>query len=189
MFKKFSIIATIVASLIVIMVVIFGCLRINNGLKIKDPDSIIVYAKSTVAVGEYSKDNAPETYETIKNLYNNLTNLTMFDYMLSKNSIDTKPTQDLKNEFKQWTNTNKQSGYCVEFIYNVGNKQSVVVTVDGDTKVIEFYGLIMQVEESNDVQKIALYFSTSTGSSKTYSDSPIVVIGKQNELFKYVSSL
>lgn len=186
-FKKFSIVASIIASLIVIMVVVFGCLRLNNGLEINDPDSFIVYSKSIVATGEYTSENAPKTYNKIKNLYRNMTNLTVFDYMFSNNNLNTKPTQDLDNEFKQWTNVNKQSGYCVEFVYN--NKQTVVVTVDGDTKVIEFYSLIMQIEENAGVQKIALYFSTSSGSSKTYSDNPIVVLGKQKNLFKYVKEM
>ena len=189
MFKKFSIIASIIASLIVVLVVVLGCVKVNNNLKIDDPDSILVYSKSTVAKAEYTSENSPSIYNKLKNLYNNMTNLSIFDYMLSKNDINTKPTQDIDNEFKQWTNVNKENGYCVEFIYNVENKQTVVVTVDGDTKVVEFYGLIMQVEDNKGVQKIALYFSISTGSSKTYSDNPIVVLGKQNDMLKYINSL
>ncbi len=188
-FKRFSILASIIASVIVVMVVIFGCLRINNGLEIHDPDSIIVYSKSIVASGEYTQSNAPKTYNKLQELYKNMTNLNIFDYMFSNNNINTKPTQDQENEFKQWTNVNKQNGYCVEFVYADNNKQTVVVVVDGDTKVIEFYSLITQVEEDKGVQKIALYFSNSTGSSKTYSDSPIVVIGKQKEFVNYLKEL
>ena len=187
-FKKFSIFASIIAALIVIMVVIFGCLRINNGLALKDPDSILVYAKSAVAK-EYTEKDSPKIYGELKDLYNNMTNLNVFDYMLSKNDVNSKPTQDLDNKFKEWTNTNKSNGYCLEFIFSDTNKQAVVVTVDGDTKVIEFYGLIMKVEENAGVQKVALYFSNSTGSSKNYSTNPIVVIGKQNNLFKYLNEL
>lgn len=188
-FKRFSILASIIASVIVVMVVIFGCLRINNGLEIHNPDSIIVYSKSIVASGEYTQSNAPKTYSKLQELYKNMTNLNIFDYMFSNNNINTKPTQDQDNEFKQWTNVNKQNGYCVEFVYADNNKQTVVVVVDGDTKVIEFYSLIMQVEEDKGVQKIALYFSNSTGSSKTYSDNPIVVIGKQKEFVNYLKGL
>ena len=187
-FKKFSIFASIIAALIVIMVVIFGCLRINNGLALKDPDSILVYAKSAVAK-EYTEKDSPKIYGELKDLYNNMTNLNVLDYMLSKNDVNPKPTQDLDNKFKEWTNTNKSNGYCLEFIFSDTNKQAVVVTVDGDTKVIEFYGLIMKVEGNAGVQRVALYFSNSTGSSKNYSTNPIVVIGKQNNLFKYLNEL
>ena len=185
-FKKFSIIASIVAGLIVIMVVIFGCLKINNGLDINSPDSILVYKNSVVAE-EYNNQETPKIYNELLNHYKNMTNLNMFDYMLSKNSVSTKPTQDLDNQFKAWTNVNKQNGCCVEFLYN--EKQTIIVTIDGDTKVIEFYSLIMQVSEKGGVQNIALYFSTSVGTSKTYSDNPIVVIGKQNQLLNYVNDL
>ncbi|MBQ7466823.1 MAG: hypothetical protein IJS74_01990 [Clostridia bacterium] len=185
-FKKFSIVASIIAALIVIMVVIFGCLKVNNGLSVNDPDSILVYSKSTIA-NEYTKTDTPKIYGELLNHYKEMTNMTVFDYMLSKNDINTKPTQDLENKYKEWTNVNKQNGYCVEFLYN--EKQTVIVSIDGDTKVIEFYSLIMQVSETSGVQNIALYFSTTIGTSKTYSDSPIVVVGKHNQLLNYVRNI
>ena len=185
-YKKFSIVASIIAALIVVMVVIFGCLKVNNGLEINNPDSILVYSKSVVA-NEYTLEETPSVYNKLKSLYKEMTNLTVFDFMLSKNDIHTKPTQDINNKYKEWTNVNKQSGYCVVFLYN--EKQSIIISIDCDTKVIEFYGLIMQVSENVGVQKIALYFSTTSGSSKTYSDSPIVVIGKQKAMFNYVKEL
>lgn len=185
-FKKFSIIASAIASFVLIVVIICGCLRVNNGLHLNDPDKILVYSKSTVAK-EYSKDDTPKKYGELNNLYKNMTNLNLFDYMISKNDIFTKPTQDISNNNGSWNNINKQNGYCLEFIYN--KSQTIVVSVDGDTKVIEFFGLIMQVEENKGVKNIAMYFSTSTGSSKTYTDSPIVVIGNQNRLFNYINAM
>ena len=184
--KKFSIISSIIATLIVISVIVLGCIKINNGLALNDPDKILVYSKSTIAK-EYTKQDSPKVYGELKSLYENMTNLNLFDYMLSKNDINTKPTQDLENKFKSWTGSNKENGYCLEFIYNT--RQTIVVTIDGDTKVVEFYALIMQVEENKGVQKIAMYFSLSTGSSKTYSDSPIIVLGNQNGLFSYIKGI
>ena len=75
-FKKFSIIASAIASFVLIVVIICGCLRVNNGLHLNDPDKILVYSKSTIAK-EYTKQDSPKVYGELKSLYENMTEFTL----------------------------------------------------------------------------------------------------------------
>jgi len=68
-------------------------------------------------------------------------------------------------------------------------KQSVVVTAEGNTKVVEFYALIMILDKTSNGGEAALYFSTSEGTSKSYSKSPILVNAKLNDLYDFAKSL
>ena len=116
-----------------------------------------------------------------------MTNLSIFDYMEKGISLKAKPSQDYDNKFLPYKNLNKEEGFFLEMQYE--NTQTIVVEIDGDTKVVEFTGLMMQVENSARASEVALYFSTSTGSSKSYKDNPIIIVAKQRNLYRYLNTL
>ncbi len=184
--KKFGIFTCIIVGIIVVLTVVLGCIKVNCGLDLADPDSIIVYANTSVGL-EYSSDTTPSKYKKLNNLKNEMTNLSIMDYMFSGRSLSEKPSQDIDNNYSKWVETNKTNGYCVELIYN--DKQTVIVTIDGDTKVIEFYALIMTVEKSTLGHEVALYFSTTEGTSKSYQTNPILITAKQNKLLSYIKEI
>ena len=65
----------------------------------------------------------------------------------------------------------------------------MVVNIDGNTKVVEFTGLIMKVGKSRLGKEVALYFSTSTSDSKNYSKSPILITMDQNKLYNFIDDI
>lgn len=183
--KRFSIISAVIIGLLIATLITLSCVKVNNGLSLDDPSKIIVYAKSTVGT-EYSMEETPSKYKEAKKVYENITNLSVIDYMITGKSLKLEPGQDLKQKYATWKESNKSSNYCVELIFD--KKQSIVVNVEGNTKVVEFYALIMMVEKSNLGREVAVYFSTSEGTSKSYSTSPILINAKQNKLYKLIQS-
>lgn len=188
-FKRFAIIASVFIGLIIVTLTTLGCIHINNALEIEEPSKIVYYVKSAVGVTRTEKES-PKVFNTIKEKFNKSTNLSVFDYMAKGISLKSNPTQDYNNEFSPYSATLKENGVCLEFIYE--NKQSIVVEIDGNTKVVEFYSFIVEVKNSASANEIALYFSTSSGEYKDYDNAgknPIVIVAKQKSLHKYIMSL
>lgn len=179
--KKFGIFSSIIISLIIITTIVLACVKVDNGLNIDEPEKIIVYAKTATGV-TYTKEGTPKNYNELKKLYKEMTNISIFNYMINGESIQKQPSQDLNSKY-EWSSSNKSSYYCVEFKFN--KKQTVVVKVDEGTKVIEFYSLIMTVEESNLGKETAIYFTTSEGSS-SYQKSPLLVTAKQDKIYDFI---
>lgn len=185
-FKKFAIVSCVIVAFIVATMVVLGCIRVNSKLEIEEPTTFVYYLKTSVGV-EKTKADSPKVYNNLKNKVEEMTNLSIFDYMAKGISLKAKPGQDYDNEFSPYVSTLKEEGYCLEMQFE--ETQSIVVEIDGSTKVVEFTGLLMQVKNSSRAEEVALYFSTSTGSSKSYKDNPIVIVAKQRNLYRYLDSL
>lgn len=186
-FKKFAIIAASFLGLIFIAMIVLACIHVNDGLEISKPDTYNVYINSRTATGGYTENDTPKVYSKIDKLYKEMTNLNLVDYMAKGMSFKSvKPGQNLEkgDEFDESV---KESGICLELVYE--EKQTIVVEIDGNTKVIEFYSIIMQVENQRKCREISVYFSTSSGSYKTYQENAILIVGKQSKLYNYLSSL
>lgn len=184
--KKFTIFTSIIIGIIIVTSIVLGCVKIDNGLKFDEPQKFKVYAKSSIGL-EYSKETTPSKYNELNNLYKEMTNLSIFKYMINGVGLDIEPGQDMAENEDSWLESNKSNYYCLEVIFE--DKQSTVVNVNGDTKVVEFYALIMKVEKSVTGKEVALYFSTSEGSSKSYSKNPLLVMAKQNKVFKFIDKV
>jgi len=184
--KRFSIIASVIIGLIIATIITLSCIKVDSGLDIDNPSKIIVYAKNSVGV-QYSMEETPSKYKKAKKCYEDMTNLSIFDYMVTGKSLKQKPSQDINQKYETWKESNKNTFYCVELIFK--EKQSVIVTIDGKTKVVEFYALIMKVDKTTTSEEVAMYFSTSEGTSKSYSTSPILINAKQNKLYDLAKSL
>lgn len=186
-FKKFAIIAASFLGLIFIAMIVLACIHVNDGLDIKKPDTYNVYVESRTALGGYTENDTPKVYSKIDKLYKEMTNLNLMDYMakgMSFKSVNPGQNLDKDDEFDE---SIKEKGICLELVFD--EKQTIVVEIDGNTKVIEFYSIIMQVENQRKCREISVYFSTSTGSYKTYQSNAILIVGKQNKLYDYLSSL
>lgn len=184
--KKFSILTLIIVAMVLITTIVLGCVKIDNGLSVSEPDKIIIYKESTTGL-ELSMDKRPGDFKKVYNLYKDMTDLSIVNHLVNGRGINGQPSQDIDGSEGTWKETYKTSGYCIELIFD--EEQSVVVNIDGKTKVIEFYGVIMQVTKNSLGEETAIYFSTSTGSSKSYSSNPILVGAKQNNLYKFIKNL
>lgn len=184
--KRFSIISAVIIGILIATLVTLSLIRVDNGLSLDEPSKIIVYSKTTVGK-QYTEEETPSMYKKAKKLYEEMTNLSVIDYMVSGKSLRQEPSQDIDQHYDTWKESNKSSFNCVELIFD--EEQSIIVNVNGNTKVVEFYALIMKVEKSATGREVAMYFSTSSGTSKSYSTSPILINAKQNDLYKLAESL
>ena len=186
--KRFSIFTAIIAGIIIVLTVVLSCIKVDSGLGLT-PDKIIVYLEDSAGTTCYnnaSDQRNQKHFDEIVKRYKKMTKLSLMDYMLHGNVVDTVPGQDYDGEYDSWSYSNRQDNYCLELIFK--DKQSVVVKIDGDTKVVDFYGLIMVVKKSNLSHLVAMYFSTNEDydTSKSYSNSPLLVQANQNSLLKYL---
>ncbi|MBQ3158219.1 MAG: hypothetical protein IJB98_00830 [Clostridia bacterium] len=184
--KKFSIFTSIIVAIVLITSIVLSCVKVDNGLDIASPDKILIYKETSTAL-ELTIEKRPGDYKKVKKLYNDMTNLSIMDRMLNSRGIKDMPGQDIDNINGTWKDSYKTTGYCIELIFD--EQQSVVVSVDGNTKVLEFYGLIMRVTKTVLGEETAIYYSSSTGSSKSYNSNPILVATKQNKLYKFIDNL
>lgn len=182
--KKFSILTSIVVGIMLVVTIVLSCITVNVPVSAV-PDQFIVYNET--AAGTTYDSHRPTKYEQLCKLYKKMTKLSIFDYMVKGHSLVKKPTQDLDNDKGNWTDNNKSNYVCLEMLFD--EEQVVVVEIDGDTKAIRFNSLIMKVEKSTLSHDVAIYFSTSTSSYRSYQANPIVVHANQNKLYKYIKSL
>lgn len=183
--KKFSIFTSIIVGIMIITTVVLACIKVDGGLGIT-PDRAIVYLKSTSGTQCDASHNTAH-FDKIVKYYKDMTKLSIADYMFKGKALNATAGQDYYNEETDtWSTSNKQENYCLELTFK--EKQSIIVTVDGNTKVVDFYGLIMVLKRSVLSQQVALYFSTVEDfeQTKSYSKSPILINANQTKLVKYL---
>lgn len=182
--KKFSICAIIIMSVIVVSCVVCCFIKIPSSFNFTaEPTSITVYDYSQSSTGKtVTKTNTnAEDYEKLFNEFKNLTNLSVFQRIISGANIYEKPSQDIKQEKPTWP-TVKGGNVTIELLFK--EKQSQVVYVDGYSKQIDFLGLAMVVSSNPFVHEVSLYYKTTT--SGTYASSPILIQMDTNELNKII---
>lgn len=189
--KKFSIFTAIIVSVLVVLTIVLSCIKVDGGLNVT-PDKIIVYLENSSGITCYDDSGNQRNkahYAELLKRYNQMTKLSIMDYMLRGEIIDKNPSQDLDDKYDSWSYANKSNYYCMELIFR--EKQSVVIKYNGDSKVVDFYGLIMKVEKSTLSHKVALYFSTTSDydTSKSYTSNPILINANQNSLYKYLTKM
>lgn len=184
--KKFGIISSVIVSILVVITIVLSCVKVNCGLMLSAPSKFLLYNETSVSIALTEKNN-PGDFKKMNELYNQMTNLSIINYMVNNKAIKSKPGQDLDDKYSRWIGTNKSENVCLELIYD--DKQTIIVEVDGDTKIIEFYGLIMIVNNNVIGSEVAIYFSTSESETKSYSQNPILVNAKQNKLYKFIQEV
>lgn len=182
--KKFSIVVGIFLAIIAVTMVVLACVRVGYDAQIAEPTTYVVYAKSKGTGKSYNKENT-ERYSKLSGLVKNMTSLNIIDYMAKGMSLKAKPSQDYDNKYK-WSDNYKMDGYCLELIYD--DKQTMIVEIDGNTKVVEYTALFIKVDGKWSADEVAVYFSNSTGTQKSYQENPILMIAKQNKLYKYLKT-
>ena len=184
--KRFSIFTSIIIAIIIATVITLSCIKIDNGLKTDEPVKFNLYAKTSVST-QYSKTETPSKFNEVNELYKEMTRLSLLDKTLTGRKMHAMPSQDIEQNYPTWKEANKSDYYCLEVIFE--EKQSITVSIDGNTKVIDFYGLIMKVTKSTTSKEVAMYFSTSEGTYKSYSTSPILINANQSGMYKYIDKL
>ena len=184
--KKFSIFSSIIIGSMMILCIVFSFIVIPTPFRVsEEPNSITVYNYQKSSTGTtYTKTNSgKKTYEKLYAEFVNMTNLSVFERAASGVNIYSKATQDLNQSQPTWANA-KSNNITMELSFK--NKQSIILSINGNTKQIDFYGLAFVVNNYNFVNDIILYYkTTSTGS---YTSSPIILGAKTNNIYKIINN-
>ena len=185
--KKFSICASIIMSVMIVATIIFCFVIIPAPFKIsEDASSITVYNQNVSSLGKTitKSNNEKDNYEKILKAFVETTNLSIFERAVSGANIFSKPTQDLNQSSPTWASVKKKD-VTIELSFT--NKQSIIVSINGNTKQIDFYGLALVVEDSSFVHDVEIYFKTTAGGA--YTSNPIIINAKTNKLYDAITSL
>jgi len=183
--KKFAIVACCFIAVIIASMITLGCIKVNDAPDMDTPSKYVVYAFDSN--GTERNPDTPKDFNKIDKAVKQSTNLNLFDYMAKGKSLKARAWQDIDGKLGAFKEGYKSDGICLEMIFE--EKQSIVVEIDGNTRVIDFTGLIMQVKNSRKASDVALYFSTSTSDTyKSYQENPIVIVAKQNKLYEVLSA-
>ena len=113
--KRFSIISSIIMGVLIVTLVTLSLIRVDNGLNLDDPSKIILYPKTSAGT-HYTEDETPGKFKQAKKLYEEMTNLSVLDYMLAGKSLNQEPSQDVDQIYNTWKEANKTNSYCMELI-------------------------------------------------------------------------
>ena len=185
--KKFSTFASVIIAAIIVMIVVFGFIVIPAPFNIsEDPATITVYDQTQSSLGKtITKSNSEkQNYEKILNAFVQTTNLTVFERAFSGVNIYSKPTQDIEQKQPTWASV-KNKEVTIELSFS--SKQSIIVSINGNTKQIDFYGLAFVVENNWFVHDVVIYYKTT--SSGTYTSSPIIIGANTKKLYNVITSL
>ncbi len=185
--KKFSIFAISIISVILLSCIVFCFVVIPAPFKISDdPQSITVYNQSQSTLGKtLTKSNTEkENYEKILKAFVETTNLSIFERAFSGVNLYSKPTLDVDQKEPTWASV-KNKNVTVEL--NFERRQSIIVSVGGNTRQIDFYGLAMVLDSSIFVKDVVMYYKTTSGGS--YTSSPIIIGANTSKLYNLITNL
>ncbi|MBQ4123903.1 hypothetical protein IJD44_09350 [bacterium] len=184
--KKFSIYSSIITAVIVIACIVCCFIVIPTPFTFEnEPKSITVYNYNKSSKGETVTKNGAYSnyYNTLVKEFQKTTTFTVFERIVSGANIYKKASQDIKQTKPTWSSVKR--GVTIEISFQ--EKESIVVFVDGDSKLIEYYGLAMVVQPSSNVHEVSLYFNTKQDGS--YTSSPILIQMKTEKLYKLITTM
>lgn len=188
--KIFSITTACVSGVILIFLLVMGVVKRNVRFEYSQPVTISVYNKSTnpTKANGYSKDDSE--YTDILNQLNNVTNLSLLEWLLGCNSITTTVSQDLDQNFATYKTDMLVENLAIELVFE--NEQDAIVTIDGNTKVLSFWCAMFIFPNTNSFTDVIVYFSTTSSTTnrvasyQTY--RPITMKGKTKNIYNYVNN-
>ena len=187
--KKVIAFSSIIILAVIAIITTMACIKTNVKFEFSNPTSIVAYANSSVAVkngkGEDEFTSSSVTYDKILNEVKNMFNLSMLSRVWHGDTTSPKISQDVLNEYPTCNSSLFSENYAV--VFNFEEKQRQIVEYKGDTKLVEFYGLTIELSLSEGYQQIPLYFKTS--SSGSYQTNPILVYGDATKLIEYIKTM
>ena len=184
--KKLSIYSIIFAGIIVISCVVFCFIKSNKPLEFNnEPTSITVYDYGKQSTGITLTPAADEQqFSSILNCFENITSVSVFERAYSGSNVYDLPGLDINQQKATW-GASIVDNKTIELTF--GEKQSMIVDIDGYTRQIDFYSIAIVVTNSIFVHEVALYYKIST--SGVYTSSPILIKAKTDKLYKMIDAM
>ena len=187
--KKIIAFSSIIILAVIAIITSLACIKTNPRLTFNNPTSICAYANSSVAVkngkGEDEFTASSVTYDKILNEVKNMFNLSLLSRVWNGDTKNPIVSQDILNEYPACNSSLLSENYAI--VLNFSEKQRQIVEYNGDTKIVEYYGLTIVLSLNSGYQQIPLYFKTS--SSGSYQTNPMLVYGDATKLIEYIKTM
>ncbi len=189
--KVFSIISACLIVAIISLLICLSVIKKNVNLNLGMPEAIIIYNKSQTPKKSGGYKSSDEEYNKILETYNNITNLTLFDWLIHSSTLDIMPTQDVNSTYANYNTDIINNNIALEFIFSGDNaQQDVLLRIDGDTKVISFNAILFIIPSNNSYSNIVAYYSLGANKEEGYRNcQPIIFKGRAGKFVDLVESL
>lgn len=188
--KVFAIIAASISALVIVLLVTLCFIKQNHALEIGSPYKVMVYNRSTTAI-DNGFERGSEKYSKSMEKFKEVTNLSIFDWLIHENSLEIMPGQDVDGNYATFSTDMKTEYVAVEMLFDSSASQDIIVNVDGATKVVSFDCIIVILPTNNNYSDIVIYYSL--GSSRQDEQyklcQPIIIKGRAGALVDFANSL
>ena len=161
----------------------------NVSIAVGSPYSVVIFDHSTSGVE--SKEEA--LFSKISDELLGTTNISVFDKLVNKFSLDKRIQQDSEGKYVKWSTDVLNKNLVVEIIYN--SMQDLVVYEGDYSRVISYYCLAFVIPTTSDFTEIPVYYAFTQNNDnnekyKSYEDcTPLILYGNAEELGEFVRSL
>lgn len=182
--KIFIAIACSITVLISAFLIALNNIKSNVCIAVGNPYSVVVFDHSTT--GNEIKDE--KVLEKFYKQMEKLTNVSVYDKLINKASIEKKIFQDSNDKYAKWSTDLLNKNLVIEIIYN--SIQDLVVYDGNNSRVVSYYCISFVIPKTDDFTEIAVYYSlTSSNDEKNqqYRDNtPLTLYGNAKELIKFI---
>lgn len=184
--KIFIVIACSIIVLISAFLIALNNIKSNVCIAVGSPYSVVVFDHSTT--GNEIKDE--KVLEKFYKQMEKLTNVSVYDKLINRASIEKKIFQDSNDKYAKWSTDLLNKNLVIEIIYN--SIQDLIVYDGNNSRVVSYYCISFVVPKTDDFTEIAVYYSltsNSEGNEKNESYAactPLTLYGNAKELIKFI---
>lgn len=184
--KIFIVIACSITVLISAFLIALNNIKSNVCIAVGSPYSVVVFDHSTT--GNEIKDE--KVLEKFYKQMEKLTNVSVYDKLINKASIEKKIFQDSNDKYAKWSTDLLNKNLVIEIIYN--SIQDLVVYDGNNSRVVSYYCISFVVPKTDDFTEIAVYYSLTSNSegnekNESYATcTPLTLYGNAKELIKFI---
>lgn len=184
--KIFIVIACSITVLISAFLIALNNIKSNVCIAVGNPYSVVVFDHSTT--GNEIKDE--KVLEKFYKQMEKLTNVSVYDKLINRASIEKKIFQDSNDKYAKWSTDLLNKNLVIEIIYN--SIQDLIVYDGNNSRVVSYYCISFVVPKTDDFTEIAVYYSltsNSEGNEKNESYAactPLTLYGNAKELIKFI---
>ena len=184
--KIFIVIACSITVLISAFLIALNNIKSNVCIAVGNPYSVVVFDHSTT--GNEIKDE--KVLEKFYKQMEKLTNVSVYDKLINRASIEKKIFQDSNDKYAKWSTDLLNKNLVIEIIYN--SIQDLIVYDGNNSRVVSYYCISFVVPKTDDFTEIAVYYSLTSNSegnekNKYYAAcTPLTLYGNAKELIKFI---
>ena len=191
--KIFMISSAVVVAVILSLIITLS--NVNSNVRIDYSSALYVniFNHSTVAIDANKYKDDDGGYDDVISKINEITNVTAFEKLINRVSLDKKIVQDADKQYTKWSTDIKNKNVVIEFTYD--KEQDLVVYKNGKSRVISYWCLALVIPSTSEFTEIVVYYANTnetTGNVKDESYAscePVVLYGDFTEFYEYMSSL